>query len=429
MSEQAPKVVVTDHEPHHDYVDGNEIDTGEWSNWGGNQSFRFEKFAEPTDESAVVSAVRDSADRGQGIRVAGSGHSFTPIVETDHTLLSLESLSGVIATDPDRLRATVRSGTRLSDIGAPLWESGLSLANQGDIDAQSLAGAVATGTKGSGPSYGSLSSMVRSMRLVNGRGGITHIAETDPDRLHAAQVSLGLLGVVLDLEIETLPAYKLRENNAVLPFDEVSRDWDQYLADYRHFSFWWMPTPASSAMYDLGSIPQDHCVVKLLEQLPADAPDVEADPGQRTGRAHLIYPDATTEARFHELEYMVPAERGIEALDVVRHVMQQRYPDQISPVQVRWQKADEAFLSAHYERDTMSISVSGQVGTVYEPFLRELDRELQVFDARPHWGKLHYLTRDRVEALYPRYEDFQSIRRELDPDGVFLNPHLRELFG
>jgi FAD/FMN-containing dehydrogenase len=402
---------------------------GHWDNWGGNQAFDYAEFVDVATDQDVVAAVTRAATSGRGVRVAGSGHSFTPIVQTDHTLLTVERLTGLVTADEATRRATIRGGTRLWDVGAPLWEHGMSLANQGDVDAQSISGAIATGTKGSGPAFGSLSSTVRGVRLVNGNAEIVSITEADADELHAAQVSIGMLGVFLDVDIQAVPAYKLREQNAILSFDEVDAKWLGFLADYRHFSFWWMPTPASSAMYDLGTVPQDHCVVKLLTEEPADAKDVEAEPGGRTGRAHLIYPDATTEARFHELEYMVPAERGREALDVLRDLMLTKHTDQISPVQVRWQKADEAYLSAQYHRDTMSLSVSGQVGTHYEPFLRELDQELQQFDARPHWGKVHYLTRDRVEALYPRYDDFQRIRREFDPKGVFLNPHLRELFG
>lgn len=403
--------------------------SGHWGNWGGNQGFDYAEFVDAATDDDVVAAVSSAAASGRGLRVAGSGHSFTPIVETDHTLLSVERLTGLVCADEVALRATVRGGTRLWDVGAPLWQHGMALANQGDIDAQSISGAIATGTKGSGPAFGSLSSTVRGVRLVDGNANVVSITEADEDALHAAQVSIGMLGVFLVLEIQAVPAYKLREQNAILPLDEVENHWATYLADYRHFSFWWMPTPASSAMYDLGTVPQNHCVVKLLTEQSADAEDVEAAPGARTGRAHLIYPDATTEARFHELEYMVPAEQGRDAFEVVRNLMLTKHTDQISPVQVRWQKADQAFLSAQYERDTMSLSVSGQVGTEYEPFLRELDLELQQFDARPHWGKIHYLTRDRVEALYPRYDDFQAIRRQFDPKGLFLNPHLRELFG
>ncbi|GAB7071267.1 FAD-binding protein [Mycobacterium hodleri] len=402
---------------------------GHWGNWGGNQAFDYAEFVDAATDEDVVAAVARAATTGHGLRVAGSGHSFTPIVQSDHTLLSVERLTGVTSADEATMRATVRGGTRLWDVGAPLWDHGMSLANQGDVDAQSISGAIATGTKGSGPAFGNLSSTVRGVRLVDGNADVVAITESDADALHAAQVSIGMLGVFLDVDVQAVPAYKLREQNAILPFDEVEANWTTYLADYRHFSFWWMPTPASSAMYDLGTVPPDHCVVKLLTEEPADAADVDAEPGSRTGRAHLIYPDATTEARFHELEYMVPAEQGRDALEVLRTLMLTKHTDQISPVQVRWQKADEAYLSAQYRRDTMSLSVSGQVGTSYEPFLRELDHELQQFDARPHWGKVHYLTRDRVEALYPRYDDFQEIRRRFDPKNLFLNPHLRELFG
>jgi FAD/FMN-containing dehydrogenase len=400
-----------------------------WDNWGGNQHFEYAQAVVASGEDDVVAAVRAQALSRNGIRVAGSGHSFTPIVQTDHTLLDIASLSGVSAADGRSRRATVRAGTLLSDLGAPLWNHGLSLANQGDVDAQTVSGAIATGTKGSGPLFGSLSSTVRGVRLVNGLGDVVTITEDQPDLLHAAQVSVGMLGVFLDLTLECVPAYKLREQNAVLPFSEVDDRWDEFLSGYRHFSFWWLPAEGSSEMYDLGHLPNDHCVVKLLTEELATAADVDGEPGSRTGRAHLIYPDATTDARFHELEYMVPAEHGRAALGVVRDLMLTRHADQISPVQIRWQQADDAFLSAQYHRDTVSVSVSGKPGTTYEPFLRDLDRELQQFDARPHWGKIHFLTRDRVEALYPKYEAFQAIRRDFDPYGIFLNPHLRELFS
>lgn len=404
-------------------------DSHQWQNWGGNQSFTYAKAVAAAGDGDVVDAVRDAAAHRHGLRVTGSGHSFTPIVETEHTLLDISALSGVVTADPATLRATVRAGTPLSEVGAPLWQNGLSLANQGDVDTQTISGAIATGTKGSGPSFGSLSSTVRGLRLVDGRGDLVTITEDEPELLHAAQVSIGMLGVVVDLNLQCVPAYKLREHNSVLPYSEVTARWDEFLTSYRHFSFWYLPTDESSAMYDLGVLPRDHCVVKLLTEESTATPDVEAEPGARTGRAHLIYPDATTDLRFHELEYMVPAQHGRDALETVRDLMLTRHTDQISPVQIRWQQADDAYLSAQYHRDTVSVSVSGKPGTIYEPFLRDLDRELQNYDARPHWGKIHYLTRDRVEALYPRYDDFQRIRREFDPDGVFLNPHLRDLFG
>jgi FAD/FMN-containing dehydrogenase len=404
-------------------------DGHQWQNWGGNQSFIYTDAVVATGDADVIGAVRAAARHRRGLRAVGSGHSFTPIVHTEHTLVDISALSGVTTADSVTHRATVRAGTPLAEIGAPLWQHGLSLANQGDVDTQTLSGAIATGTKGSGPRFGSLSSTVRGLRLVNGLGDLVTITEDDQDLLHAAQVSIGLLGVLLDVDVQCAPAYKLREHNTVLTYQEVTAHWDEFLTGYRHFSFWWLPNDESSTMYDLGQLPRDHCVVKLLTEESTTTPDVAAQPGARTGRAYQVYPDATTDLRFHELEYMVPAEHGRDALETVRDLMHTRHPDQISPVQIRWQHADEAYLSAQYHRDTVSVSVSGKPGTTYEPFLRDLDRELQRFDARPHWGKIHFLTRDRVEALYPRYDDFQRIRRDFDPYGIFLNPHLRNLFG
>jgi FAD/FMN-containing dehydrogenase len=401
-----------------------------WSNWGGNQTFQPTKIVTPANETDAISEIRAAIAQNRAVRVAGAGHSFTPIVQTDGVLLDLSRLSGVISLDKSGHQAEVWGGSKLGALGAPLWADRLSIANQGDVDVQSIAGAVATGTKGSGTAFGSMSSMVTSMRIVNGRGDLVDIDQSDPERLRAAQVSLGLLGPVLRVGLQLVPAYRLREENVILPMTEVLRQWDFLLSEYRHFSFWWMPTDRSSHMYKLGEVPADHCFVKLLREVPADQPEVPVgEMNRRTDRAYRIYPDGTTVAEFHELEYMVPAADARSAVELMRNLMWKRFPDEISPLQVRWQKADDAFLSAQSGRDTTSISVSGEIGRDYFPFLRAVDEALQPFSARPHWGKLHFLDRSRVERLYPDFERFQKIRKEMDPDDLFLNPHLSDLFG
>ncbi len=401
-----------------------------WTNWGGNQTFRPATFVRPKDEAEAIAAIRAAIAAGQSVRVAGGGHSFTPIVQTEGVLLDLSNLSGVIKVDTASQQAEVWGGSRIADLGGPLWEWGLSIANQGDIDVQSVAGAIATGTKGSGTNHGSMSSMVRSLRVVSGRGEVIDIDATNPEHLHAAQVSLGLLGPVLRVGLHLVPAYRLREENVILPMTEVLRQWDFLLSEYRHFSFWWMPTDRSSHMYKLGDVPADHCFVKLLREIPADAPEVPVgEINRRTDRAHLIYPDGTTIAEFHELEYMVGAEDARDAVKMMRDLMWKRFPDEISPLQVRWQKADQAFLSAQSHRDSTSISVSGEIGRDYLPFLKAVDEVLRPFSARPHWGKIHFLDRGRVQEIYPDFQRFQSVRKEMDPKNLFLNPHLKELFG
>jgi FAD/FMN-containing dehydrogenase len=401
-----------------------------WTNWGRNQTFDAEAIVTPETEEEAIYAVRAAVKAGKPIRVAGGGHSFTPIVETRGLLLDLSKLTGVIAVDPAGATAQVWAGSRIADLGDPLWAAGLSIANQGDIDMQSVAGAVATGTKGSGVDFGSMSSRVNSVRIVNGDGEVIDIDAADPDRLRAAQVAVGMLGPVLRVGLDLLPKYRLREENVILPMAEVFRQWNDLLRGYRHFSFWWMPTNHSAQMYKLGDVPADHCFVKLLQEASAGSPDIpEGELNRRTDRAYRIYPDGTTDAEFHELEYMVGADEARRAVDTMRDLMLKHFPEEISPLQVRWQRGDHGLISPQSGRDSTSISVSGEIGRDYTPFLRAVDEVLRPFDARPHWGKLHFLDRERVQALYPEYERFQKVRREMDPENLFLNQHLSELFG
>lgn len=401
-----------------------------WKNWGGNQIFTAANRARPESEEEAIALIRQAVQQRMPVRVAGSGHSFTPVVETSGLLLDLSALSGVISVDPVQQQAEVWGGSRIADLGEPLWDAGLSVANQGDVDVQSIAGAIATGTKGSGKKYGSLSSRVTSLRIVNGRGEVVDINASQPDLLHAGQVSLGMLGPVLRVGLQLVAAYKLREENVILPMSEVLRQWDYLLSEYRHFSFWWMPTQRSAEMYKLGDVPAGYCFVKLLREVPDDGRDEPVGSvNNRTDRAYRIYPDGTTDAEFHELEYMVDAADARAAVAILSDLIKTRFPDQISPLQVRWQQADRGFLSAQNGRDSTSLSFSGEIGRNYVPFLRAVDESLRPFSARPHWGKLHYLDRERVMQLYPDYDRFMQIRQRMDPHKLFLNPHLAALFG
>jgi len=400
-----------------------------WTNWVGNQSFSPASIATPRDEDEVAALVRQAADRGQGVRVAGAGHSFTPVVQTDGLLLDLSALRGVVGTDAAAKRATALPGTLIRDFYAPLWESGLALRNQGDIDTQQIAGAVATGTHGSGTRYTSLSGVVRGVRLVTATGDVREIDETDLDLLHAAQVSVGMLGVVTRLELEVTDAYRLREHVSLRTWDDVMEHWDQLVDEHRHFGMFWLPTEESGALYNLdghGERLADQCYVKVYDEVGPDVPDDDTV-GRRVDRCYRIFP-MVYDPNFHELEYFVALDRAAEALHAMRELMQRSLPDSVYPLEVRTVGPDEAFLSPQYRTPTVVISVSGRPGTDYWAYLRSVDALLAGFDARVHWGKLHFLTPERLHELYPRADDFIALRRELDPHGMFLNDHLRALF-
>lgn len=401
-----------------------------WTNWVGNQSCAPAQVAAPASEDEVATLVRDAAMRGLGVRAAGAGHSFTPVVTTDGLLLDLRGLPRITSLDTDRRRVVTGPATTVGEFGEPLLGAGLALANQGDIVAQQIAGAVSTATHGSGLGFGSFSSSVRRVRLVAADGEVVEADEANPDLLHAAQVAVGMLGVITELELEVAPAYRLQERVERWTWDEAWEPFDELVRAHRHYSFFWMPSEDSAALYGLASPGvqvADRCHVKIYDEAGDDVADSD-EPHRRVGPAHWIYP-MVYEPNFHELEYFVPLDRGREALAAMRELMLRSLPASVFPLEVRTVGREPAWLSHSYERDTVVISVSGTPGTDYWPYLRDVDRLLGEFDARVHWGKLHFLTREQLLERYPRAEDFVEIRRRLDPGGVFLNEHLRPLFA
>jgi FAD/FMN-containing dehydrogenase len=397
-----------------------------WTNWVGNQTCTPAELAAPTSEAEVAELVAAASS----VRVAGAGHSFTPVVATDGLLLDLRGLGGIRSIDAERRRVIVGPATTIGEFGEPLWSAGLALSNQGDIVAQQIAGAVSTATHGSGLELGCFSSSVRRVRLVTASGEVLDVGEDDPDLLHAAQVSVGLLGVMTELELDVAPAYRLRERIEHWSWDEAWEGFDELAREHRHYSFFWMPSEDSAALYGLASPGEsltDRCHVKIYDEVDPATPDSN-EPHRRVGPAYVIYP-MVYEPNFHELEYFVPFERGREALAAMRELMSGSLPASVYPLEVRTVGRDEALLSHSYRRETVVISVSGTPGTDYWPYLRAVDRLLGEFDARVHWGKLHFLTRGQLYDRYPRADDFVAARRRLDPNGTFLNAHLAPLFA
>jgi FAD/FMN-containing dehydrogenase len=406
-----------------------------WTNWAENQHFGVEQIARPTSEEELIEIAREAILERRPVGTAGSAHSFSPIVETSGLLLETRGVQGVLSADPTSARAEVLAGTTLAQLGRELWEAGLAMKNMGDVDAQTFVGAISTGTHGSGPQWSTLSSTVTGVRLLTGTGELIDIDEGRPDLLHAAQVSVGLLGVITRVTMEAMGAYRLRESNRVLPLSDVLDAWDDAPGAHRHYSLFWAPTNESAALYELPPIPADHCYVKMLEELPVTSEadrvaPVEGPVGGRTGPAYLIYPDTPDdEASWIELEYMVDVRCGRDAFLAMRALMHHGFPEAISPIQVRWTKGEPAFLSPHYGHHTCSLSVSGLKRHDWDRFLRAIDETLRPFHPRPHWGKMGYMDPAGFRAAYPELDRFLAIREELDPHGLFLNDFFREAFS
>ncbi len=385
---------------------------GHWRNWVGNQSCLARHCNAPRSEDEVASLVAAATRKGLNTRVAGSGHSFTPIVGTGGLLISLEHLTGILAVDQDRKRITVAAGTRIGEIGQALKALGLSLTNQGDIDSQALAGALSTGTHGTGIRLGNMSSQVVGMRLIQPDGSILKVDDAgDVDMLRAAQVSLGVLGVISQLTLQVTDAYNLHEEVWRADFEECLDAHDELARANRHFAFFWCPSEASRPLYCLPDTAAagrtrtrrtaDVCEMKIMNITDA-RPFTAAHGFEKVAYSSEIYPIEYV-PNFHELEYAVPLAHGPAALREVRALMLTKHTDCIYPVEYRFVAGDPAWLSPFHEQDSVTISVSGGPGMDYWPYLTDVDAILRRHGARPHWGKLHFAHADDLPALFPRF--------------------------
>lgn len=379
-------------------------------------------------EAEVQKWVAHAAQQGLGVRTYGTGHSFTPIVETGGLLLNTEHMCGITHIDSAKHRVSALPKTTIGDFGEPLWEVGLALANQGDIDTQAIAGAVATATHGSGRKYTNFSATLVGARFVDGMGNVVLVSdEQNADVLPALQTSVGLLGMMTELTLRVVPAYNLHARYKTLPFSAVLDQMEHYINDYRHISFFWLPTDASAKLYCLDNGGADDCVVKLYNEAPPDSQPTNLPANERVDRSYRIYP-MQYDPNFHEVEYFLPLEHTRDILKEMRKLMLRWLPLSIYPLEIRTVGADEAWLSPNYQRDNLVVSISGEPGVDYWDYLRACDSLFAEFKGRPHWGKIHFMTADRLERLFPRYNDFVSMRHRFDPKGTFLNDHTRKLF-
>ncbi|MCY1742142.1 D-arabinono-1,4-lactone oxidase [Ensifer sp. SL37] len=406
---------------------------GHWRNWVGNQSCIVRHRGAPESEAALAEMVREATAQGLNVRCAGSGHSFTPVALTSGLQLTLSSMQGVVNIDSTRKRAAVKAGTTINQLGKVLKENGLSLINQGDIDSQALAGALTTGTHGTGARLGNMASQIVGMRLVQPDGSILVVDETTPDLLEAARVSVGMLGVISEITLQAMESYNLHEKLWRCTFDEMIEQHDELAAKHRHFGFFWCPVPESRHCYclpDTASVSttdktSDVCEMKVID-ITEEAPMERGF--EKIAYSSEIYPIEYV-PNFHELEYAVPVAHGKEAVKAVRKLMLEKHPTCIYPIEYRFTAGDTGWISPFFEQDSITLSVSGEPGTDYWEYLKDVDTILRQYGSRPHWGKLHFLGAEDVTALYPRAGDFRALRAKVDPEGRFLNDHLQQLFG
>jgi FAD/FMN-containing dehydrogenase len=383
--------------------------------------------ATPASEAEVAGLVKQAYTAGTNVRVCGTGHSFVPLCATGDTLLSLDKLAGIESVDAARGEAVIRAGSKLHDLGEPLRAHGLALENQGDVDVQALAGAVSTGTHGTGPALGSISTQVVGVRLVVGDGSIVEYSrESDPDTFSALGVALGACGVLTAIRMRLLPAYNLRERVWREPIALCLARLDERIAATRHFEFFWCPTTDLALIKTLEPTSDEPMARTSLEGGSAASP-LDGVEGERVDFNYRIFPTARY-VRFNEMEYAVPAEAGPDCFAAIRTLMRERHPAVTWPIEYRTVAADAIDLSPNHGRATVAISIHQAAELEHRAFFADAEPIFRAHAGRPHWGKMHSQTAKELAPLYPRWEHFQQVRKQLDPTGVFLNEHLRRLF-
>jgi len=416
-----------------------------WSNWSGSVQTAPQRILRPRSEAELAAAV---AAAGK-VRATGAGHSFMPLCATDGLLVNLEDMPGTLTIAPDRKTITAPAGWSLKRLTAALWDKGLALANQGDVNPQSLAGSTSTGTHGTGRGLGSLATFVRSFRLMRADGSVIRVSATEePELFQAQRLSLGLFGISLEIEIEVIPAYHLVERVEKRPLAELAERFSELCDQHRHAEFWVFPY-ADHAIFKTLDI-TDPCdppgtttdieetafrwVCNVCTALPALTPSLQrlimrqSLNTTRRGPAHLIFPSDRT-VRFEEMEYEVPEASGMAALqEAIAWIRRKRQPVTF-PFEYRLVAGDDIWMSPMNAGPCTSISMHQYHKMRWQEPFADAEAIFRAHGGRPHWAKRHGLNRADVDLLYPRAERYRAVRRLHDPSSKFLNPHLSELFA
>jgi FAD-linked oxidoreductase len=385
------------------------------------------------------------------VKVAGAGHSFTDIACTDGLMLGLSRMKRVLRIEEDDV--TVEAGITIRELGPALAERGLALENQGDVDAQTIAGAISTATHGTGGRFANISSQVTGVRMVTAAGEVVELREGDD--LLAARVSLGALGAVSAVTLRCVPAFTIHRVDRPLPLDDVLASLDEHVDSNDHFELFVFPytrtaltltsqrtdrdpRPAGRAQVLLRDVLLENAALEAAcrtgRRLPGLIPRVNRalvramSPTEHLDLSHRVYANRRT-VRFTEMEYAIPRERTAEALERVLALIERRRLPVGFPIEVRVVAGDDAMLSTAEGRATGYIAVHQYRGMEFESYFRGVETIMDEYDGRPHWGKRHYQSAATLRPRYPGFDRFVAVRDRLDPERKFENDYLRRVLG
>ena len=423
-----------------------------WRNWGGNQRSVAAEVLTPGTVDEVAALVKEASVTGHQVKAVGSGHSFTAIAVADDRRLLLHRLGELVAVERDLV--TVQAGMPLHRLNRILAEHGLAMPNLGDIDQQTVAGAISTGTHGSGRAHPTLASCVEAVTLVTGTGAVQRIDASSP-LFPAARLGLGALGVLVEVTLRCVPAFTLMADERPMSLTEVLAQLDEGIAGNDHLEFYWYPYTDRAQLKRNNKVPQpdrplspfrrwldDEFLAntvfeganRLGRAVPATVPVISAVAARAlTARTYTDRSDRVfctpRRVRFTEMEYEIPRECLGEVLAALPRIID-GLPFKVQfPVEVRFTGPDDIWLSHSYGRDSAYVAVHQFSGSPYEPYFRAFEAVCAPLGGRPHWGKMHYRDAESLRSAYPKFDAFRAARDELDPNRTFTNAYLDRVLG
>lgn len=425
-----------------------------WSNWSGHQRCSPRDFVKVSGTGELAEVVGRAGEAGRQITTIGSGHSFTPTALSDDLLLDVSRIAGVIAVDRDSGLIEVGGGTVLAELNRELDRLGMAMPNLGDIDRQTIAGAISTGTHGTGRALPNLSAQIERIKVMDATGIVREFG-SGSDELLAARVALGSLGVITAVTLRTVPAFNLHRVDAPMDLDRALGDFDRLAEENEHFEFFVFPytrtaltlsrnrterplAPRSRSDRYFGDVVIENrlgdLALRATGRFRSLIPKMARystgfmSQSEQVDRSHRVFANYRT-IRFNEMEYALPAESGPEALlRVLAMIEDQGYPLAM-PIECRISAGDDALISQAQGRPTFYIAVHQHHTMEYEPYFREIEKIFREVDGRPHWGKLHFREAEDLAPSFPRWEDFQTVRGRLDPDRTFSNAYVSRVLG
>jgi len=429
---------------------------GRWVNWAGDQSCVPAEIVAPANREELSAAIAAAASAGRTVSVAGSGHSFTETALCDGTLIRLEALAGIHDADPGSGLVEVGAGTVLADLNEQLARLGLAMENLGDIDRQTLAGAISTGTHGTGARLRNVSARVEGLELVLADGGVRHLtAAEDPELLRSARVGLGALGAIAAVTLRCVPAFTLERVDSPRPREQVLDRFAQLAEANDHFELFTFPyadsalvlernrtgqppRPRGRAAAYLSDVVLENWVLEALSAtgraLPRAIPALSrlagrlASGSRSVDRSDRVFANERR-VRFTEMEYAIPREHGPDAARrVIEWVRSNRCPV-FFPIEMRVAAADDASLSPSHGRDSAYVAVHQYRGMEWRAYFEAVEEIMDSYGGRPHWGKRHFQTATALAPRYPAWEEFQHAREQLDPARTFTNAYAERVLG